>query len=405
MPRGAGTRGSKRHELVNGERGNVVTDNPYADETATNTGSTAWLDGYQKIKADFHTMSQYALNMEAAAQDLLPAAMTLYQIPTLASQAFTSMDVQTDGSADNTASPLPEGQLAHLYMATNFNDLVGMLADLHNGLQNVAYAAQTISDAYHLNDAGNARDINSLVTADGVDFAFAMGGKRPDGLSSKIGQTVFEHNLAQGTSGLDQAQANAHALTDATDPNQMGGVVSVSYEGGPGDVMAKVTTISYPDGSQIRMSTLTGWDGKTYNEYTTLSSDGKVTTQSRTTTSTSGGTKTVVTETADKNGAWHPSQTQTTTSGTYFDGPSESHTVTTKTTTNADGSTVTATTTQVPHGPTTTVTTTQHPGGPTTTNTVAVGDNDNDVSNQLGDADPMAQAKHHLSTFTGPIGQ
>jgi hypothetical protein len=358
---------------------------PYADQTQQNTGSTAWLDSYGKIKADFGSLAQYAMNMQTASMDLLPASATLYQIPQLTTEAFTS-----------SANVLPEAQLVAQTVALNFKDFVSMLTDLHAGLLNIAYAAQTISDAYHLSDGSNAADINSLVTVDGVDFAFGMGGTRPAGLDSHIGKTVQEDG-----GPMSQAQTAAGALGAAGDPSQYGGTTSVSYLSVPGEPTTKITTITYPDGSKIQVEQTTGWDGTAYTQYSVVGADGNTVASSRKTTTTSGASTTVVTEVQDqKSGAWQPSNTQTTTTGTGADGSKVTTTTTSTTQNGKQVPTTTQTQTDKPDGSTTTVTTTHNSDGTSNTQVEAVGSNDNNTSDQQGSNDPKAAADKTYTTFT-----
>ncbi len=365
------------------------TSDPYAKQTSVNTGSQEWLSGYQTIKADFGSLSQYALNMQMAAMDLQPAAMRLYHLTELTNQAFRG------------GQPMfPEGTLAASMLGVNFKDLLSMLTDLHVGLQNTAYAAQTISDAYHLNDDGSAHDLNSLITVDGVDFAFGMGGQRPSGLAKNIGKTwLDEHG-----DGFNEAQANAAAVSNAADPSAMGGTVSVTYIGS-GYYETKITTITYPDGSSIKIEQSGGaFGGPTYTTTSIMGADGKVQSSSRQVTSTSGDTTTVVTQSPDKNGDYHDVSKQTTTTSTRSDG---TKVTTTETSTISDGKSTpssTRTKTDNTDGSTETDTTTystDSQGHTTkTTDKLAVGDNDTDISNQKGDNDPKAVADRDDTTFT-----
>ena len=359
---------------------------PFAAQTQTNTGSTEWLDGYKTIKADFGSLNGYAMNMYSASMDLLPASMPLYKIPELTNQAFRN------------ENPFPEGQLAALFVGTNFKDLVAMLTDLHVGLQNMAYAAQTISDSYHLNDDGSSKDLNSLITVDGVDFAFGRGGVRPDGLDKKIGKTWLE-----SAPTINEAQANAAVVTNAADPGQMGGTITVTYIGPP-DHQTKVTTITYADGSSIQMEQTTGWNGESWTTTSVLGSDGKVQTSSRQIKTESGGSTTVVTQTQDKNGNYQDAAKQVTTTSYSSSG---AKVTTTDNSTIADGKwTASGTKTQTDNADgstqTTTTTVSTGPDGKTTarSSTVAVGNNDGDVSDQSGDLDPKHEADHRYTTFT-----
>jgi len=381
-----------------------VVDNPYANETATNTDSTAWLDGYHSIKADFGSLSQYAMNMMNAATFLMPTAASLHSIPQYSMDAFSGLG-GTDGDTNPDAlsvSPFPEGRLVHQVVSTNYHDLTAFVMELQTGLRNVAFAAQTISDAYHLNDTRSAHDINSLVTADGVDFAFGKGGQRPKGLDNRIGKTWFDA-LLDGSigAGQDQASANAGALLAANDPNSLGGTVDTSYLSmGAGSLTT--TTVTYPDGSQSRISTFVDSGGKKSTEYQTLNAKGVVTSAVRKYESDTGGTHTVVTQTQDDKGNFQPSRTETTSTSSYVDPDAGKVSTTTTVSTGADGTKTTVETTHDAYG-TRTTTTTAHPGKAPTTTTVAVGSNDSDTSDQVGDADPLARAnKHYLPSKTAP---
>ena len=273
-----------------------------------------------------------------------------------------------------------------------------MLTDLHVGLQNMAYAAQTISDSYHLNDDGSSKDLNSLITVDGVDFAFGRGGVRPDGLDKKIGKTWLE-----SAPTINEAQANAAVVTNAADPGQMGGTITVTYIGPP-DHQTKVTTITYADGSSIQMEQTTGWNGESWTTTSVLGSDGKVQTSSRQIKTESGGSTTVVTQTQDKNGNYQDAAKQITTTSYSSTG---AKVTTTDNSTIADGKwTASGTKTQTDNADgstqTTTTTVSTGPDGKTTarSSTVAVGNNDGDVSGQSGDLDPKHEADHRYTTFT-----
>lgn len=359
---------------------------PYADQTATNTGSQQWLSGYSTIKADFATLAQYAMNMLNAAMDLQPASMSLFQIPQLSTEAFGGGEY-----------PFPEATLASLFLSTNFKDLVSMLTDLHVGLQNTAYAAQTISDAYHLNDVSSAAELNKLISVDGVDFAFGMGGDRPAGLDKRIGKTWLESNPT-----FDEAQANAGALSSAADPSQFGGAQTVSYVAGPAGTTIKLTTIKYPDGSSIQITESSGAPGVKFTDYSIIGADGKTTSSSRQTTTVAGGTTTVASQQIDKNGVVHDAGTQVTKTSTRSDGAK----ITTTTTTTLQGGkqvpTSTETKTVDQNGATTTSTVTHNSDGPDTTNTVAVGSNNSDTSDQQGSNDPKSVADKRYTTFTRP---
>src|SRR2546430_569176 len=187
--------GGRRQELADGERGSAVTDNPYPTETETNTGSTAWLDGYKTIKADFTTLHGYAQNMLNASMAMMSSAGAVNQIPKFAQDGFAGKPQNAPSGMAGFAGSFPEAQLVQHINNTNFFDFVSMLQELTAGLLNVAYAAQTVCDAYHLNDTSSAKDLNSLITKDGVDFAFGMGGARPEGLSRKLGQTYREQQF------------------------------------------------------------------------------------------------------------------------------------------------------------------------------------------------------------------
>jgi hypothetical protein len=360
-----------------------MVDNPYANETATNTGDTSWLDQYKNIKADFHSLADYANNMASASMNLGSAQPIIGQIPQLSSEAFS-------GHADNlprggVATPFPEGQLVDQINKTNFFSLASMLRDLQIGLQNVGYAAQTVSDAYHLSDSTSARDLNSLVTVDGVDFAFAQGGQRPAGLSSKIGETAIEHRMKQQEADAkagNAAQGHLDGLL-VNDPAALDGQVEQSFAYLPEGGSVTVVRITYADGSTATKR-IYNEGGHIREEVETRDAKGNVNSSAVKTTTGPADHQTVVTERTDAKGQ-KTTSTDTTTTSTTFDGPSEPTTTTTKTAANSDGTTTTATTTSVPHGPTTTVNNTTDSKGGTHSTTTATGDNSADVGDQATD--------------------
>lgn len=342
-------------------------NNPYASQTATNTGDfdKNLNADYGAVKADFGSLNGYAVNMLKAAMDLMKDASSIYQIPQLSAAAFV-----------NDAGPVPfaEGPVANVYVTTNFKDLIAMLSDLQVGLMAVANAAQTISDAYHLTDGSSSADLNKI-TVDAVDFAFAMGGTRPAGLPANIGTTIRDQQQQQYT----EANNNLAAVTNATDPRQMGGTLNVSYEGGVGgEPTTKVTTISYPDGSSIQIEETTAWDGTVYTDYSALDASGKTTTANRQITSTAGGKTTVTYQQPDANGTYQTTHTETTTTASQPDG---TRVTTTSSASASGGQSSTTTKTVNPDGSTETTTVQQTPDG-TKTTSQAVGSNSDDVSDQ-----------------------
>ena len=358
-----------------------MTDNPYPTETETNTGSTAWLDGYKTIKADFTTLHGYAQNMLNASMAMMSSAGAVNQIPKFAQDGFAGKPQNAPSGMDGFAGSFPEAQLVQHINNTNFFDFVSMLHDVTMGLQNVAFAAQTVCDAYHLNDTSSAKDLNSLITVDGVDFAFGRGGARPKGLASRIGKTVLDQQFedAQKNAG-NQADGNMANLMSG-DPSAMNGTIDTQFSYLPMGQSVQTTTITYPDGSKVVQSTYKYPDGRTVENFTTFNGKGQQqSTAQRTSTRTDSGT-TVVTSATDAQG--HKSGSTTTTSSrTDFPGPEEPVSTTTKDTTNSDGSHSTTTTTSTQGGPTTTTTTTTDAKGHTKSGTVAVGNNDADVSDQ-----------------------
>ncbi|GAA5188653.1 hypothetical protein GCM10023322_39820 [Rugosimonospora acidiphila] len=367
-----------------------TSSEPYAGQTQTNTGSEKWLSSYQTIKADFGSIAAYALNMFTAAQDLQPAVMALFQIPELINEAFRSGGM----------NQLPEGELAAVYSTGNFQDLTSMLNDLHVGLQNTAFAAQTISDSYHLTDGMSAHDLNSVIKVDGVDFAFGMGGSRPEGLDKRIGETWAQDEQKEAIKA-SKAGANAPALNYASDPNQLGGKVAVTWAGPNG---IKDTTITYQDGSKIIIEESGGGGGATIRDTYIVGADGNVQSSSREITTTKGGTTTVVSQAPNKNGEFHETGRQSTT--TKVDSTGAKVTTTKSSSVQKGKETPNSTTvkTQNPDGSTETDTTTitQEKGGKTSkqTDKLAVGGNDGDISDQKGANDPKAQADKKDTTFT-----
>ena len=352
-------------------------DNPYAGQTETNTGSTKWLESYQKVEADFHTLSQYALNMYNAGLNLLPTTSTFYSMPQLTQQAFID--------PGKGVQPLPEGQLASMYLNTNFKDLMSMLYDLFVGLQNTGYAAQTISDAYGLSDTTSADTLNRVIKMDGVDFAMARGGERPPGLDPRIGKTW-----------LDMASPNNQAAmaSGATDPTQLGGTTTVTYSG-PSDHQSKITTITYTDGSVLRITQTSDYYGNVTTYTDVVGSDGKTVSSTRKETRTVGGKTTVTTATQQKDGSYQDSSSTTSEQTTDSDG----NKTTTKTESAIhDGQSTphkTTTTSEHSDGSSTTTTETTRSDGTTTTDTQARGDDDDYTGDQEGDLDPKHAADEH----------
>jgi len=355
---------------------------PYADATRTNTGSGEWLAGYDDIKADFGQLYQYAANMQRAAFEMMGDTDQFRPIPELTRQAFMNKEYN-----------FPEGTLAGLFGLTNFNDLSRMLADLGTGLLAMAYAAQTVSDVYDLTEHGNGADINSLVGLNVLDYAFGVSTDRPQGLSKDFkGQTMQQLRAEQG----GQA-GNAAALGSFT-----GGNMSVTYSG-PADHSTKVTTVTYDDGSQLKVYETVQPDGSVTSYYQVYDASSTMVGETRRTTTTSGGTTTTVTETKNKDtGEWHNSSAKavtqvntpytapaTLTTVTTYDADGNAHVQSSETVThNADGS-VRTQTTEYGKDP---------KGNPTQqTNEQLIGDNDTDTSDQDGEADPWAVTRDDYS--------
>lgn len=351
--------------------------NPYQDETNKNTSNTAWLDGYDDIHADFGTLTSYAKNMVEAGNGMLAASAPLQQMRELMIGAFL-------GTPEGGVV-FPEAMLTHKFAATNFADLTAMLAEVQVGLRNIGNAAQTISDAYGLADSHGAADFNAITVA-GVDFAFAKdGGVRPAGLDKSIGETYLQNAAKNG----GQAGANQAAALNAGDPSMLGGTQSVQWLGIPGHQM-KITTITYPDGSTIKV---TEWDdgmygGHQYAKYEVLDASGKAVQSSIRTTQTVGASTTVTTAIADDKGNYKDTSVQTTTT-------SGKTTTTTSATVGDDGKPTTTSSKAVTtndNGSVTTTSTTYDDGKPKTSDSFTVGDNDTDLGDLSGTNDPKAYA-------------
>ena len=153
---------------------------PYGAQTAANT-NVDWPDSIDNVKADFGSMATYAENMYNASMDLLNSTGPFQNhMAELATAGFFNVGEGT--------TIFPEATVAHRFVSANNSDFLAMLHDLQVSMQNIGYAAQTISDAYGLTDGASASDLNAI-TVDGVDFAFGRGGERPKGLDSHVGQT------------------------------------------------------------------------------------------------------------------------------------------------------------------------------------------------------------------------
>lgn len=359
--------------------------NPYSSQTATNT-NVDWPDSIDSVKADFASMSTYAENMYKASLDLMTVVPTIQNnMPQLATSGFLNVG--------EGATLFPEARLAHMFVSANQADFMAMMQDLRVSMQNIGYAAQTISDAYGLTDGSSAGDLNAI-TVDGVEFAFGRGGERPPGLPSTIGKTYQELLAESG----GEAGANAAVVTGATDPSTLGGTQTVSVYGPP-DHQMTTRTITYPDGSKI---VITSWSTpygtqppQSYTRYTVIGTDNKTTSSTLKTTTEVNGTTTVVTRADGANNY----STQTT-SSRYENG--EKVTTTANSSTNDKGETTAGTSTAVTQhtdGSTTTTTTTPHGDDPATTSTLAVGDNDNDLGDISGQNDPKKYADETYGSY------
>ncbi|GAA1790849.1 hypothetical protein GCM10009682_11080 [Luedemannella flava] len=359
--------------------------NPYAAQTAANT-NVNWPDSIDNVKADFASMSTYAENMYKASLDLMSTMPTIQQsMPKLATDGFLNVG--------EGATLFPEASLANMFVSHNQADFMAMMRDLQVSMQNIGYAAQTISDAYGLTDGSSAGDLNAI-TVDGVEFAFGRGGERPKGLPSNIGKT-YQQLLAESGG---EAGANAGAVTGATDPSMLGGTQTVVVSGIPGHQMT-TRTISYPDGSRIVIST---WETpygtqppQTFTRYTVYGTDNKATSSTLKTATEQNGTTTVVTQADGSSG--HSTQT---TSSAYVNG--EKVTTTTNSSTSDKGVTTAGTTTTVTQhtdGSVTTASTTPHSDGTSSTTTLDVGDNDTDLGDISGQNNPKQYADETYGSY------
>ncbi|WP_328466833.1 hypothetical protein OHA21_47325 [Actinoplanes sp. NBC_00393] len=221
-------------------------DNPYADQTSTNT-STPWLADGPAVDVDLDGLGEYARLMKGQQADIASRAAYLGPLSEMPGQAW-------DGDV------LGEADAVRAQLMANAGELNIYLGKLAESLSNVGNAAQTIADSYRSGDALSAAKLS--------DVLFAFGDKnvpRPAGLPEGVGTTY-----------LDAQTAGGAAPPPASSPQwQEGPITPVSaYQTlqiatGPNGERRETLTFTAPGGAVTTTTTVYDRSGETVSTNTT----------------------------------------------------------------------------------------------------------------------------------------
>ncbi|MEU4427308.1 hypothetical protein AB0F81_42350 [Actinoplanes sp. NPDC024001] len=233
-------------------------DNPYADQTSTNT-STPWLAGGPAVDVDLDGLREYARLMKTQQADIGSRAAYLGPLNEMPGQAW-------DGDV------LGEADAVRAQLLANAGELRVYLGKLAESLGNVGNAAQTIADSYRSGDALSAAKLS--------DVLFAFGDKsvpRPAGLPEGVGTTYLEAQIAGGAAPppLDSPQWQAGPVTPIS------AYQTLQTATGPHGERRETLTFTAPGGAVTTTTTVYDRSGETVSTSTTRTSsrvDGPVST-------------------------------------------------------------------------------------------------------------------------------
>jgi hypothetical protein len=269
--------------------GDVVTDNPYEQQTRANT-STDWLDNQEPVDLNLQGMGEFATNMVTVKENLTSHVGYLDLLATLPMQAW-------EGGA------LPEGAYSMNQMLGNFAELQAYLAYLQIALSNIGMAAQTIADAYASTDGWSAASLDTVKWAYGDSSVPPPAGLPPWVTGKSYWDQYFE-SLQSGT----QAAGSPTGATWTPDGQRVNADGSVTERAiGSDGRVREMTTVTIPGaGGTLVTTRVIGADGKELS----VSSQ-------RTTTTYDGGSVVTTTVSYDGQGNVTGSKESTT---TYDDG-------------------------------------------------------------------------------------
>jgi hypothetical protein len=260
----------------------MAADNPYAEQTATNTNAP-WLGGGPAVDVDLDGLREYAASLTNQQMDIASRAGYLRPLGEIPGQAFTG---EVLGEADAVRARL----------VANAGELTVYLQKLAESVGNIGSAARTVADSYGSGDAISAASLN--------DILFAYGDKsvpRPEGLPPDVGATFWEQQSAFGTP-VPAADSSAWRTTSNT---PISAYQTLETAAGPNGERREVMTFTPPGGATTVTTTVFGSNGETVSSVTT-----------RTSTRFAGGAEITVQESYGADGK----QTGTTETRTEFDG-------------------------------------------------------------------------------------
>jgi hypothetical protein len=247
------------------------------------------------------------------------------------STAYSGISVNAQAGFNTfamSAGVFKEGTTVFNITKRNMDEFKSFLADVATGAQSIQSASLSMAVAYATTDGEAAKDLSA------VDFAFADGGKIPDGFPvDKNGNvtTMSEARAAASGSSTDAGLAvdNPELLKFATHTQAVdGGTLYTFADGsqlritttgsGSSYISQKTTTQSvYKPGEKNPSSVTTTGESYDYSGQKTTSkttevtgADGKVTTSGQSVTNLSGGGQSVTTTTTGVDGKTSTSTTE-----------------------------------------------------------------------------------------------
>ncbi|MFC4064069.1 hypothetical protein [Actinoplanes subglobosus] len=260
----------------------MAADNPYAEQTATNTAAP-WLAGGPAVDVDLDGLRDYATSLTNQQADIASRAAYLRPLGEIPGQAFSG---EVLGEADAVRARL----------VANAGELTVYLQKLAESVGNIGSAARTVADSYGAGDAVGAASLNDILYAYGDP-----GAARPEGLPPGIGRTFQDQQSA--LAALPPAADSRDWTVTANTP--LSAYQTMETATGPNGERREVMSFTPPGGATTVTTTIFGSNGETVSSVTT-----------RTSTRVTGGTEIVVQENFGADGK----PTGTTESRTRFDG-------------------------------------------------------------------------------------
>ncbi|SDT65103.1 hypothetical protein [Actinoplanes derwentensis] len=257
----------------------MVADNPYADQTARNTGAP-WLGGGPAVDVDLDGLRDYATVMTNQQQDI--ASRTAYLLP-LGQMPGEAFDGEVLGEADAVRARL----------VANAGELTVYLQKLAESVGNIGNAARVVANSYGTGDALSAASLN--------DVLFAYGDKtapRPRGLADNVGATAQDLRTAVGP----PVPAATSTDWEPTSAARISAYQTLETAAGPNGERREILTFVPPGGPVTTTTTIYRASGETDSSVTTRTSteqtdDVRITVQE---TFGADGNKTGTTETRER---------------------------------------------------------------------------------------------------------